>query len=289
MDKLDIRIIKLAPMHVASFQASGVTAERDAFKKLFAWAQPKGLLNDLAKNSLFGFASHEFIEDKKGTGYKFWIKIPDNIEPEPDINVEDSDGGLYLVMSSLAVGNIGLTTAPNWLKLRRWAQENGYEMGSQQQLVRFYSVPLLDNAAVDLYFPIVINVPGMTGDQYVRLIREIDEDSAFKKLSTVEKIDKLKDNINKATGENEEGKEGMGELRNELLRVREEVRDLKQVVRSLMESELLSKPVSPVPFTCYHDAHEPHTVFITINEEGTRTIKCDTAKSCKLCIYNTSF
>ena len=55
MSELDVRIVKLEPMRVASAHALGESPEHDAIEKLIAWAKPKGLLEDPEKHRVFGF------------------------------------------------------------------------------------------------------------------------------------------------------------------------------------------------------------------------------------------
>ena len=52
---LDVKIVELEPMRVASFRAISKTPEHDAMKLLAQWAQGKGYLNDLEKHPIFGF------------------------------------------------------------------------------------------------------------------------------------------------------------------------------------------------------------------------------------------
>ena len=49
MTEPDVRIVKLEPMRVASVRAISETPERDAWEKVRAWAEPKGMLKDLKK------------------------------------------------------------------------------------------------------------------------------------------------------------------------------------------------------------------------------------------------
>lgn len=55
MSSLDVRIVKLEPMRVASVWAFGESPETEAHEKLRAWAGPKGLLADPKKYRIFGF------------------------------------------------------------------------------------------------------------------------------------------------------------------------------------------------------------------------------------------
>ncbi len=291
MDKLNVRIVKLGVMKVASFQAAGASPEMDAFKALNDWAYPKGLLHDLVKNPLFGFDSPLTVEGRKTRGYECWIKVPPDLKPEPNIVLKEFAGGVYLVATCSTFGNPELTIPKTWSNLHRWAQENGYEMGNQSTLERFYAVPFSNEFTIDLYYPVQIRVPGMTEDQYVKMIKQIDDDNAFKKLNTEQKIKKLKDNIDKidnasADTEPEKGDpDDIAAIKAELSNVKEEIKSLKQLVNSLIEDKLSTKFGSPALFTCDHVNGQPHVAFIVVNKDGSRSVKCDASKPCESCIY----
>lgn len=52
---MQVDLVTLATMRVASVRAFSETPERDAWEKLCAWAKPKMLLKDSAKYPVFGF------------------------------------------------------------------------------------------------------------------------------------------------------------------------------------------------------------------------------------------
>ena len=47
MSDLDVRIVKLEPMRVASVRAVSESPEVDAWSKLRSWAEPKGFLQKM--------------------------------------------------------------------------------------------------------------------------------------------------------------------------------------------------------------------------------------------------
>ena len=57
MSELDVRIIKLEPMRVASLYGFGEQPETEAWEKLVAWGEPKGYLDEHKKHRtrIFGF------------------------------------------------------------------------------------------------------------------------------------------------------------------------------------------------------------------------------------------
>src|SRR5574341_504661 len=62
---MKVNIVKLAPMRIASIRALSETPERDAWEKLRAWANPKGLLDDSDKHPVFGFNNPSPSMDRK--------------------------------------------------------------------------------------------------------------------------------------------------------------------------------------------------------------------------------
>ena len=57
MTELDVRIVTLEPMRVASAHAYSASPEGEAWDKLIAWARPKGLLDDPQVHRIYGFNS----------------------------------------------------------------------------------------------------------------------------------------------------------------------------------------------------------------------------------------
>ena len=55
MSSQEIRIVKLSEMRVASVLDYGTQPEDQAWKKLTAWAKPKGLMDDLSVHLIFVF------------------------------------------------------------------------------------------------------------------------------------------------------------------------------------------------------------------------------------------
>jgi hypothetical protein len=73
MTELDVRIVKLESMRVASFHGFGTEPEAIAFGKLTAYAQPKGYLDDLEAKSVFGFNNPNPSAGSPNYGYEVWL------------------------------------------------------------------------------------------------------------------------------------------------------------------------------------------------------------------------
>jgi DNA-binding HxlR family transcriptional regulator/DNA gyrase inhibitor GyrI len=97
VDDMKVRVVELKPMKVASVRAISRTPESDAWMKMRAWAEPRGLLGNPEKHPVFGFNSPNPTPGKEEYGYEFWIGITSDIEPEGDVTAKEFDGGLFAV------------------------------------------------------------------------------------------------------------------------------------------------------------------------------------------------
>jgi len=156
MTDLDVRIVKLEPMRVASVRALSESPERDAWEKLRAWAEPKGLLKDIERHPVFGFNNPNPAPDRKDYGYEFWIRIDPDIEPEAEIEAKDFAGGLYAVTTCRLLGDPKGNVGEVWMKLWEWAQASSkYKWRRTHELEKQHD-PLAseEDLVLDLYLPI---------------------------------------------------------------------------------------------------------------------------------------
>lgn len=153
---LDVRIITLEPMRVASVRAIGKSPENDAWAKMQSWADEKGLLDNLEKHPVFGFNNPDPSPDKEEYGYEFWIKIDSEIQPEGDINVKDFKGGLYAVTTTRLIIDPESNIIPAWKKLATWVKKSSkYDFGAHQWLEKALNPRASpENLVLDLYCPI---------------------------------------------------------------------------------------------------------------------------------------
>jgi DNA gyrase inhibitor GyrI len=153
MGELEVRIVKLEPIHIASAHALSASPEGEAFEKLVAWAQPKGLTDDLKTHRIFGFNNPSPTPGSPNYGYEFWMVVGPEVEPEGEIKIKDFDGGLYAVTRCTGVENIH----PTWQKLVTWLEDSKHQGGSHQWLEEHLS-PIgtpMDELVIDLYAPII--------------------------------------------------------------------------------------------------------------------------------------
>jgi DNA gyrase inhibitor GyrI/DNA-binding HxlR family transcriptional regulator len=166
MAKDEFRIVKLPAMRVVSFHAMGEflgDPETKAGKKIFDWANPKGLYEDTEKHKVFGFNNPdpkydhdkgEFLVDKDNQyGYEFWMTIDENFEVEKDIVVKNIPEGLYVVKSCKGVNELGEA----WKELYMWIKNSDkYDFGDKQCLEQALNPKEQDGHKIkfNLYFPI---------------------------------------------------------------------------------------------------------------------------------------
>lgn len=156
MTKLNIRIVKLEPMVVASAYAFSATPENDAGKLLIDWAQPKGLFKDPARHRIFGFDNPSPSPGSPNYGYEFWITIDKNTKIEGDIKIKEFSGGLYVVTRCEIKNNPYEIIPETWKNLEIWREANGYQAGVHQWLEEHIGpFGSQDVFTLDLYRPIV--------------------------------------------------------------------------------------------------------------------------------------
>ena len=152
MSDMDVRIVKLEPMRVASAHALSASPEEEAFDKLVSWAKPKGLTDDLKTHRIFGFNNPNPSPGSPNYGYEFWMVVEQDVEPEGEIAVKDFDGGLYAVTRVVGVENIHA----KWQELAAWLEDSKYGGASHQWLEEHLSA--VDTApeemVLDLYAPV---------------------------------------------------------------------------------------------------------------------------------------
>jgi DNA gyrase inhibitor GyrI len=155
MSELDVRIIKLEPLRVASAHAYSGSPERDAGAKLVAWAEPKGLLEDRKTHRVFGFNNPDPSPGSPNYGYEFWVVVGPDVEPEGEIKIKDFPGGLYAV-TRCEVKNPWEDIPSTWKRLAAWRENSKYR-GAHNQWLEEHLSPLgsSEEFVLDLYMPIV--------------------------------------------------------------------------------------------------------------------------------------
>jgi len=156
MSELEVHIVKLEPMRVASFHGFGQTPEDEAWKKLVAWAKPKGFLDDPDHHRIFGFNNPEPSPGSPNYGYEFWITVSAEVQPAGEMEIKGFSGGLYAVTRCEVQGRPYETIPATWKKLVLWRENGKYKSAHHQWLeehLREKGAPESD-FNLDLYLPI---------------------------------------------------------------------------------------------------------------------------------------
>ncbi len=150
---IDVRLVRLEPMRVASVRAVGETPERDAWEALCAWAGPRGLLNDPRAHPVFGFNNPNPSPGRKEYGYELWIRIEPDTPAEGGIEAKDFPGGLYAVTSCRLLGE--MTVPEVWKKLWEWAEAGSHKWRRTHELEQARNPEAAeDEMILDLYLPV---------------------------------------------------------------------------------------------------------------------------------------
>ena len=158
MKELEVKIVRLEPMRVASARAVSETPEHDAWEKMRAWAEPKGLLEDIEKHPVFGFNNPDPSPARKEYGYEFWINVGSDIEPSGAVELKEFQGGLYAVTTCNLKEEIESEFfqkegyLESWKKIVDWVKASEYSFGKHQCLEKAHDPGATEQELVlDLY------------------------------------------------------------------------------------------------------------------------------------------
>ena len=152
MGELEVRIVELEPMTVASAHGFGESPELIANEKILAWARSKGFLDNIENHRFFGFNNPNPSAGSPNYGYDCWMTVDPSVEPEGDINIIEFSGGLYAVTRCKGVSTITAT----WHKLVEWREDSKYKYAENQWFEELFNPlePDIEKYVFDLYMPI---------------------------------------------------------------------------------------------------------------------------------------
>lgn len=158
MKEFEVKTVMLEPMRVASARVISTSPENDAWEKMRAWAEPKGLLDDLKKHPVFGFNNPNPSPGRKEYGYEFWIRVEPDVEPEGDIKIKEFEGGLYAVTTCKLKQELESEFfqkegyLESWKKLVNWVKSSKYKYGKHQCLEKAHDPNAsMEELVLDLY------------------------------------------------------------------------------------------------------------------------------------------
>ncbi len=153
MSKLDVKIVTLEPMRVASVLGFGSSPEEIAHKKMEAFLEANGLVDGYGdRYRHFGFNNPNPSQGSSNYGYEIWVTVPEGIQGRGDVVIKDVPGGLYAVTRFENLENI--TRA--WHELASWRESSPYRAGQHQWLENLLN-PLVHDYSkfvFDLYLPV---------------------------------------------------------------------------------------------------------------------------------------
>ena len=146
---MDVKIVEMGEMRVASFHAYGEHPEAEAVKKMQEWAKPRGLISE-ARYPVFGFDNPSPKPGDAKHGYDVWVVLDEKTDTK-GAEVKSVPAAKYAKTRSEGLENIG----PNWRRLVEWAKENGHKWGGGQCLEgHVFGSSEGGHFALDLYYPI---------------------------------------------------------------------------------------------------------------------------------------
>lgn len=151
-EDIEVRIVQLEAMRVASTHAYGPSPEHAAWDKMQAWAEPKGLLMNWEPLEIYGFNNPSPSPGSPNYGYEFWLAVEPRVEPEGKVEIKDFNGGLYAVARCQGTESLGRT----WQRLVVWVESSRYQTAHHQWLEKHLTPMDLpeDQFIFDLYLPV---------------------------------------------------------------------------------------------------------------------------------------
>ncbi len=155
-NKIEVRIVELQPMLVASFPAYGPSPEEEAWERLVTWARPLGLLDDPENHRIFGFDTAGPSPSSENRGYELWIEVKAGFQPGSGVKIKGFSGGRYVVYRIPRVSDPWETIPSAWKALVLWQEDSPYKTGQAQCLeekIGRVDTPLAE-CPMDLYLSI---------------------------------------------------------------------------------------------------------------------------------------
>jgi DNA gyrase inhibitor GyrI len=152
---LPTRLERLPPMRIARVRVMSRTPERDAWARLRAWAEPRGLLADLNAHPVFGFNNPPPRPQRSEYGYECWIRVDPETADDGAVELTDFEGGLYLVTTCHLKGDPTGDMSQLWIRLWQAVQAGPYRWRKTHELERPLDPRVEEkDMAFDLYLPV---------------------------------------------------------------------------------------------------------------------------------------
>lgn len=152
LGEMEVEIMRLGPMRVASFHALSENPEEEAAKMLVSWAQPRGLLEDPEEHPVYGFNNPDPKRGDTVRGYEFWIRVDPGFEAD-DVVVKDYPGGLFAV-TRVHVKDPWEDIPSAWGRLVDWVEASEYDLDPGVCFEKSLDVQPEGEFILDLYCPL---------------------------------------------------------------------------------------------------------------------------------------
>lgn len=154
MSELEVQMVRLEPMRVASAHGFGASPEEEAWNKILAFAGSKGLLDSPEEHRFFGFNNPNPSPGSPNYGYEQWMTVGPDVEAEGGVTIKEIPGRLYAVARCEGVSNIGRV----WQELVTWFADSPYNKPPHfheclEELLTPPDVPY-EEYVFDLYLPV---------------------------------------------------------------------------------------------------------------------------------------
>jgi DNA gyrase inhibitor GyrI len=150
MDAMEVSIVRLPALRVASAYGFGASPEEKAWEKLLEWARENNLLENEGIR-FFGFNDPNPSPGSPNYGYEQWMTVSPDIDASGEIKIKSFKGGLYAV-TRCKLTHIGET----WQALSEWCENSPHAFAHHQWLeecITPVGTPF-DEIVMDLFLPI---------------------------------------------------------------------------------------------------------------------------------------
>jgi DNA gyrase inhibitor GyrI len=152
MSELEVRIVRLEPMRVASAHGFGAGPEEQASEKMLAFLAARGLAFEQIR--WFGFNNPDPSPGSPNYGYEVWAAVGPEIQGEGEVTIKEVPARLYAVTRFKGLERIGRV----WQDLVAWFEDSSYKKPPHwhqclENLLTHPHTPY-DQYEFDLYLPI---------------------------------------------------------------------------------------------------------------------------------------
>jgi effector-binding domain-containing protein len=152
MNELDVRIVQMEPMRVASAHGFGTTPELEAWNKILTFAKDKGI--DTGEARFFGFNNPNPSPGSPNYGYEQWMTVGPDVEADGEITIKEIPARQYAVRRCEGLDTI----TKDWQELVLWFEDSPYKKPAHwcECLEELLTPPssLFEEYVFDLYLPI---------------------------------------------------------------------------------------------------------------------------------------